>query len=451
MNKRIGLVFAVSIACLLNSSVWAGIETVTDRNPSDEAVFEFKFANVPSPSRGDAVEDADIFIVDGTRDRNGGDAGKLNDGKTPIYADHPAENFFFAAGTDGGRLMIDLGAVIEVVEVNTYSWHPSTRGPQVYTLYASSGESDDFNSRPKRGISPESCGWTRIARVDTRSDESEDGGQYGVNTKDSNGIIGEYRYLLFDINRTESRDPFGNTFFSEIDVIAPDSKVTTAASAMEVVRDVYNVGEDEYRLVVDTTETPDLTQWTREELAPVLKEWYPKIVEMLGSPGFTAPRRVTINFSADMRGVAATSGTQIRCAANWIRSSLEGEAKGSIVHELVHVVQQYGNARRSNPNATRPPGWLVEGIADYIRWFKFEPESHGAEIGERRIDSVGYDSSYRVSANFLDWVCRTYGEEIISRLNTALREGTYTDGLWEEVTDCTLQELDDSWKADLRK
>ena len=31
--------------------------------------------------------------------------------------------------------------------------------------------------------------------------------------------LGNYRYLLFDISATENDDPFGNTFYSEIDVV----------------------------------------------------------------------------------------------------------------------------------------------------------------------------------------------------------------------------------------
>ena len=83
-----------------------------------------------------------------------------------------------------------------------------------------------------------------------------------------------------------------------------------------------------------------------------------------------------------MRGVAATRGTQVQCSADWFRRNLRGEAKGAVVHELVHVVQQYGRARTTNPDAVRPPGWLTEGIADYIRWYLYEPQSRGAEIGE---------------------------------------------------------------------
>ena len=74
------------------------------------------------------------------------------------------------------------------------------------------------------------------------------------------------------------------------------------------------------------------------------------------SPAFKAPTNFSIIFSKDMRGVAATSGTRIRCAASWIRRNLQGEAVGAVFHEMVHVVQQYGRTRRA-PGATRPRFW----------------------------------------------------------------------------------------------
>jgi hypothetical protein len=123
----------------------------------------------------------------------------------------------------------------------------------------------------------------------------------------------------------------------------------------------------------------------KDELAPVVKEWYPKLVEMMPSPGYEAPKKFSITFSNDFRGVAATSGTRVDCAAAWFRQNLKGEGKGAIVHELVHVVQQYGRARRKNPQAGPQPGWLVEGIPDYLRWYKYEPASKGAEINPRNI------------------------------------------------------------------
>ena len=44
--------------------------------------------------------------------------------------------------------------------------------------------------------------------------------QYGVSITDASGALGKYRYLLFDCIETETDDPWGNTFYSEIDVVA---------------------------------------------------------------------------------------------------------------------------------------------------------------------------------------------------------------------------------------
>ena len=264
-------------------------------------------------------------------------------------------------------------------------------------------------------------------------------------------MLGKYRYLLFDVSRTEATDPFGNTFFSEIDVDDGKAREAVTPPAPEPRREIVEADGGTYQITIDTTETPDLTQWAHEELAPVVRQWYPKIVKMLPSEGYEAPRKVVITFSARMRGVAATGGTRVQCAAGWMRQNLKGEAKGAIVHELVHVVQQYGRARRGGPNATRTPGWLVEGIADYIRWFLYEPETRGAEITGRNIARARYDASYRVSGNFLNWVTKTYDKEIVAKLNAAAREGRYSEDLWKEHTGHTVQELGAEWKTELEK
>jgi hypothetical protein len=152
-----------------------------------------------------------------------------------------------------------------------------------------------------------------------------------------------------------------------------------------------------------------------------------------------------------MRGVAATSGTRIRCAASWYRQNLKGEAVGSVVHEMVHVVQQYGRGRRTNPNATSAPGWLTEGITDYIRFYKYEPQTHGAEITQRNLSRAKYDASYRITANFLNWVIEKYDKDLLVQLNTAIREGKYNEEFWKKRTGHTVQELGDEWKASLEK
>src|SRR6266705_2836984 len=118
----------------------AEIKTVVEHIDNEHATAAFKFKNIPSPSKNDAATKAKFTIVDGQRDENGGELDKLNDGQVPSEQDQPAENFFFGQRTDGGRLLIDLGSAITIKQINSYSWHPDTRGPQVYKLYGSDGK-----------------------------------------------------------------------------------------------------------------------------------------------------------------------------------------------------------------------------------------------------------------------------------------------------------------------
>ena len=200
------------------------------------------------------------------------------------------------------------------------------------------------------------------------------------------------------------------------------------------------IADGGYRFTVDTTEAPDLTEWSHTQLIPVLQKWYPQIVQMLPSDGFAAPKTFSITFTDRYKGVAATGGNRIECNPAWYRTQLKGEAIGSIVHELVHVAQQY---RR------RAPGWLVEGVPDYIRWYLYEPQSKGCEIPPRRAASARFDGSYRVSANFLNFVIGKYDKDLIKELNSAMREGKYDAGIWKTRTSHTVEELAEEWKKSL--
>ncbi len=217
MRKITYLALAVILATAATAS--AEIKITIDYNSVETATKEFKFRNVPAPSKADAATHAKLTLVDGEIDPNGADLEVLTDGLLPNMDDEPGANFFFNAGTLSGRFTMDLGTAIEIAQVNSYSWHPSTRGPQVYKLYASDGADPKFNPAPKGDLDPATSGWKLIAVVDTRPREGYGGGQYGVSIGDSSGAIGKYRYLLFSCIATEADDDYGNTFFSEIDVI----------------------------------------------------------------------------------------------------------------------------------------------------------------------------------------------------------------------------------------
>jgi hypothetical protein len=385
------------------------------------------------PSRTDAANTAKVTILAGRQDRNGGDVDRLIDGKLPSDADQPDANFFFAAGTAGGRLRLDLEGAVEVKQLNTYSWHANTRGPQVYRVYGGDPAATGFVAQPDRNTDPEKAGWKLIASVDTRPQEGGPGGQYGVSIADTAGtVLGKFQYLLFDVARTESETPFGNTFFSEIDV-DDGREHPPAAEPPPFPPDVLTVA-GKYEIVFDLSQAPELKEWVDTKLKPVCAKWYPMIVEMLPSDGYTAPDRFTIVFHSDMRGVANASGRRINCAVPWFKQNLEGEAVGAVVHEMVHIVQQYRRGRGGNRN----PGWMVEGLADYIRWFLYEPEDKRPRPNPQR---AKYTDSYRTTAAFLAYVTQTHDKEIIKKFNTAMREGKYSEDLWKQYTGKTVDEL----------
>jgi hypothetical protein len=434
------------LAFLLGAISHAEVKVVSEHNAGGSG---FTFKSVPPPARNDAASKAQFKLVDGERDRNGGDLAVLHDGRVPSDEDQPSENFFFRAGTDGGRIQIDLGSVISVRQLNSYSRHSNTRAPQVYKLYAADGTATGFNAEPRKGMDPESCGWKLVAGVDTRPRQDDGGGgQHGVAASGTDAPLGKFRYLLLDISRTEDRDPFGNTFYSEIDLIDADApEMAAVAAGDKPVTNAFEAAGGKYQFTMDATAAPDLMEWATQELRPVVQEWYPKLVAMLPSEGYEAPANLTLRFRNDMGGTPASAGGgRVNMNSGWFRRELKREARGSVVHEMVHVVQNYGRARRTNPNATRTPGWLVEGIPDYIRWFLYEPQTRGAEITERNLARAKYDASYRITGNFLNWVTEKHDKDIVRKLNAAAREGKYTEQLWKDYTGKTVQELGDEWK-----
>jgi hypothetical protein len=437
MNYRtfiLAMVLAGSVAARAEVKVTIG------HNEGDAASAAFKFKNVPSPSAHNAATSAKFSIVAGEVDPASAGVSKLNDGKLPAEEDQPDENFFFNEGTPGGRLVADLGSVISIKQINTYSWHPSTRGPQIYKLYASDGTGKDFNAAPTNGVNPETCGWKHIVSVSTKSKgEGEDGGQYGVSISDTDGTIGKYRYLLFDVLATEHDDDFGNTFYSEINVIDASTAGDKADAGSATDAFTVKTSDGKCEITIDTTGAPELRNWAQNNLAPVLADWYPKIVAMLPSDGYEAPSHFSLTLKP-IKGVAFTAGTRVVANSEWLGKELHGEAIGSLVHEMVHVVQQFHG---------RNPGWLVEGSADYVRWFKYEPQSHGADIvwmQKRRNFTPHYNDSYRITANFLDWVADKYDAKIVTEMDAVMRGGKYDEELWKKYTGKTLTELGDDWQ-----
>jgi hypothetical protein len=145
-----------------------------------------------------------------------------------------------------------------------------------------------------------------------------------------------------------------------------------------------------------------------------------------------------------MEGVAYAQGSVIHCGRRWFEGNLDGEAAGAVVHELAHVVQRYGRAKGSENN----PGWLVEGIADYVRWFVYEPKVLRSPPDPK---TAKYTDSYHTTASFLNYLVHAGHADLVKELNTAMREGNYSPAVWERAAGGTVDELWGQYMKSLTK
>jgi len=144
-------------------------------------------------------------------------------------------------------------------------------------------------------------------------------------------------------------------------------------------------------------------------------------------------KKVTFIIDPAYKGVAAAYNGIIRYSPLWMLQNPDDI--DVVTHEVFHLVQAYGNGAG--------PGWLTEGITDYVRYkygidnarggwslTPFQPQHH-------------YTNSYRIAARFLVWVEKNKNPKVVDSLDAALRKNTYTPQLWVKLTGKT---VDDLWQ-----
>jgi hypothetical protein len=168
---------------------------------------------------------------------------------------------------------------------------------------------------------------------------------------------------------------------------------------------------------VDISQAPDLADWARTAERQMESFWA-DTAALLYSDDFITPNAVNVVYRTgpDVTAVAATGGGVMTVNSKWCRA--HPEDTGLTVHETAHVIQ-------STPY---DPVWLVEGIADYIRWIKFEPEHYQPRIDTR---TATYHDSYRTTATFLAWCELHYDSRLVTKLNHDVRFGTYRKDLFK--------------------
>lgn len=189
--------------------------------------------------------------------------------------------------------------------------------------------------------------------------------------------------------------------------------------------------------VVDVADAPELKEWA-EKTARVCERQYPMLCDELMSDGFKPLTVISMSLKTSYNGVAAAGGGKITGSVKYFTKNPNDV--GAMVHETAHCVQLYKG--RGNP------GWLVEGIADYVRFFKYEGGNIGIKLTPER---AKYDGSYRVTAAFLAYVVEQYDPDAVRKLNSAMRAGKYTPDVWKDITGRAVDELGREWQKSLAK
>lgn len=256
--------------------------------------------------------------------------------------------------------------------------------------------------------------------------------------------------------------------------------------------------------VVDVADAPDMKPWA-DKVARVCERAYPMIHEELPGDGLKPNRMIRIalkkNYPYDsMIYTRDSGGGPILASLAYFQA--HPEDVGAMIHKTVYVVQGYG-ARHEEPSwsvveeigdslrsfkyyvrnrahldldrvpsnggiwapvallnrltdgydrectrrLARNPQWLEAGIADYFRFFKCEP----GQLGTLDPDIVRYNGGYRQTAAFLAYLTDHYDKQIVRKLNQIVRAGQYQEEVFETLTGKTAQELDQEWRAALRR
>ncbi len=211
-----------------------------------------------------------------------------------------------------------------------------------------------------------------------------------------------------------------------IDIVPPDALTTTELTWPE--RDIR------LTLEVDTRDAVDLAEF-HEVLPELLQAEYPKIVDIIGTDDSPLPESVRFSFRPGI-DVPAYAGRGIVMSADWF--SKNANDLGCALHELTHIVQQY-------PGFEGKPGWLVEGIADYVR-HKIGLDDGWTIPGAYR-DGWSYTNGYGVTAAFLVFVEQEYDEDLVVTMNQSLKDKSYKPDLWKTRTEKTVDELWDDFAA----
>lgn len=187
------------------------------------------------------------------------------------------------------------------------------------------------------------------------------------------------------------------------------------------------------------SEPDDSTKAWAEEAAKHITEWWAHVARMLATENFKSPEQLVVHFKNELRVPAYRTPEGLFISVAWIKR--RPDDFGMVIHEMTHAIQDYRRTPRS-------AGWLVEAIADYIRYWHYEPEAPHPRFDPAK---ATWRDAYTAAPHFLAWLVHKYDRRIVRNLDAALRAGTYEDAIFEKLTGKKLEVLWEDFVAPLKR
>lgn len=189
---------------------------------------------------------------------------------------------------------------------------------------------------------------------------------------------------------------------------------------------------DTSALPADDLASPTVQAFIANAVALAEEDFIP--LRLLLYPGEPVPGKLSTKlvFIRQEDGIAWTSGGEITINMKWFAD--RPDDVGAVYHELAHVIQSYTDNPRGGDY-----GWLVEGIADWARYFHYE----GHDLAYYKDAAPGsYRDGYTNAARFLEWLRLGKNPQVVTLLNAWLAEGGYNAAAdWQELCGAGLDEL----------
>lgn len=160
-----------------------------------------------------------------------------------------------------------------------------------------------------------------------------------------------------------------------------------------------------------------------------------KVCSILYHASSEVPRVPTLRLIVeDMDGVAYAAGGEVHLSSRYLQDVANGgrdvaaEIRGVIHHEFTHVYQ-YNDG----------PGWLVEGLADYVRY-----KSGNIPLSNRHRGGK-YDDAYQTTGFFIAWLDERF-PDFGYKLNQTLTRNDGAGWSTRAFQDLTGKDVDTLWR-----